>query len=66
MVHRLSCSVARGMWDLPGPGIKPASPTLTCGFFILELVGKPYIYSLDECFPHLDIYVVRLPVSLCN
>ena len=27
--------------DLPNPGIKPASPTLTGGFFITELPGKP-------------------------
>ena len=64
VVHGLSRSAAHGMWDLPGPGIKPASPTLTCGFFTLELAGKPYVYSLDDCFPHLDIYEVRLPV-LC-
>ena len=50
-VRRLSCSAAHGMWDLPRPGIKPASPTLTCRFFTLELAGKPYIYSFDECFP---------------
>ena len=23
----------RGMWDLPGPGIKPVSPALAGGFF---------------------------------
>ena len=27
VVHELSCP-ARGMWDLPGPGIEPVSPAL--------------------------------------
>ena len=28
--------------DLPDPGIKPASPTLTGGFFTTESPGKPF------------------------
>ena len=28
--------------DLPDPGIKPASPPLTGGFFTTEPPGKPY------------------------
>ena len=44
--HRLSsCStqaqLLRGIWDLPGPGIKPLSPALAGGFFTTELPGKP-------------------------
>ena len=31
----------RGMWDLPRPGIEPASPVLAGGFFITESLGKP-------------------------
>ena len=36
--HRLgSCGTQallfRGMWDLPGPGLKPMSPALAGGFF---------------------------------
>ena len=30
VVHRLSCS--HGMWDIPGPGIKPVSPGLAGDF----------------------------------
>ena len=30
----------RGMWDLPGPGIKPVSPALAGGFFTTEPPGK--------------------------
>ena len=32
---------ARGMWHLPGPGIKPVSPALAGGFFTTEPPGKP-------------------------
>ena len=38
-VHRVSL-VARGTWDLPGPGIEPASPALEGGFFITGPPGK--------------------------
>ena len=35
----------RGMWNLPGPGIEPASPTLAGGLFTTETSGEPiYIY----------------------
>ena len=29
------------MWNLPRPGIEPASPTLAGGFFTTETPGKP-------------------------
>ena len=29
-----------GMWDLPGPGIKPVSPALTDGFLTTVSPGK--------------------------
>ena len=29
------------MWDLPGSGIEPMSPTLAGGFFTTEPQGKP-------------------------
>ena len=32
----------RGMWDLPGPGLKPASPALAGGFLTTAPPGKPY------------------------
>lgn len=43
--HRLNTWGAQaqllcGMWDLPGSGIKLASPALTGGFFTPELPGK--------------------------
>ena len=43
--HRLnSCgpcaSLLRGMWDLPGSGIKPTCLALTAGFFTTEPPGK--------------------------
>ena len=31
----------RGMWDLPGSGIEPISPTLAGRFFTTEPPGKP-------------------------
>ena len=34
-------SLLHGMWNLPGPGIKPMSPTLTSEFFTTEPPGKP-------------------------
>ena len=34
----------QGMWNLPGPGIKPVSPALAGGFFTTEPPGKPFIY----------------------
>ena len=30
------------MWDLPGSGVKPASPKLAGGFFTTEPPGKSY------------------------
>ena len=31
----------RGMWDLPGPGLEPASPALAGGFLTTAPPGKP-------------------------
>ena len=30
-----------GMWDLPGPGLKPVSPALAGRFLTTVLLGKP-------------------------
>ena len=38
LVHGL---VSRGMWNLPGSGIEPASPALTGRFFATEPPRKP-------------------------
>ena len=32
----------RGMWDLPGPGLKPLSPALTGGFLTTAPPGKSH------------------------
>ena len=49
--HRLnSCGLRAlllcGTWGLPGPGIKPVSPTLTGGFFTIEPSGKSKLFIL--------------------
>ena len=36
-----------GVWNLPGPGIKPVSPTLADGFCTTEPPGKPKFLILD-------------------
>ena len=41
-------SFLRGTWDLPGPGIKSASPALAGGFFNTEAPGKPYMIALIQ------------------
>ena len=37
-------SLLRGMWDLPGSGIKPPSPALAGGYFTTETPEKPLIF----------------------
>ena len=32
-----------GMWDLPGPGLKPVSHTLAGGFLTTAPPGKPFL-----------------------
>ena len=52
--RRLSIGGARaqllhGMWDLPGPGLKPVSPALAGGFLTTEPPGKPMSrYDLEQ------------------
>ena len=46
--RRLSSCGARalllcGMWDLPGPGLKPVSPALAGGFLTTAPPGKPEV-----------------------
>ena len=50
--HRLySCGtwaqLLRGLWDLPGPGIKPVFPALAGEFFTTEPAGKPKNTSIS-------------------
>ena len=37
-------SLLRGVWELPGPGLEPLSPTLAGGFLTTAPPGKPYIF----------------------
>ena len=55
LVHRLSSCGTRApqQWDLPIPGITPASPALAGGVFTTEPPG----HILDSSFPHM--YLVR-------
>ena len=48
--HRLSsCGTwaysLHGMWDLPGSGIEPVSPSLAGRFFTIQPPGEPHIVS---------------------
>ena len=50
--HRLSscgpqAKLPCGMWDLPGAGIEPMTPTLAGGLFTTEPPGKYYTYILS-------------------
>ena len=54
--HRLSscgawAQLLRGMWDLPGPGLKPVSPALAGGFLTTAPPGKPGWGSLIWIVP---------------
>ena len=51
VAHRLSCPVI--MWDLPGPGIKPASSSLAGGFSTTRPSGKPL--KLVLCFRKFSV-----------
>ena len=43
----------RGMWDLPGPGLKPMSPALAGGFLTTAPPGKPRAGTIFYChFPY--------------
>ena len=59
--HRLSSCGAQahllhGMWDLPGPGLKPVSCALAGGFLTTVPPGKPLFQLLYT--PLLNFYVV--------
>ena len=53
-----------GMWDLPGPGLKPVSPALAGRFLITSPPGKPWKFLKklnthlpnDLAIPLLGIY----------
>ena len=71
LVHRLSSCGARiqllhGMWDLPGPGLKPMSPALAGGFLTTAPPGKPHLRKnfCEPRFLHLPIHKKRENHSL--
>ena len=41
----------RGMWDLPGPGLKPMSPALAGGFLTTVPPGKAPFLFMAESYP---------------
>ena len=40
----------RGMWDLPRPGLEPASPALAGRFSTTAPPGKPRVFFQRKCF----------------
>ena len=45
-----------GMWDLPGPGVKPVSLALQGGFFTTLAPGKPHIFFKLVLFTYSSVY----------
>ena len=43
-------SLLCSMWDLPGPGLDPVSPSLAGGFLTTALPGKPLVFFLAKTF----------------
>ena len=57
----------RGMWDLPRPGLEPASPALAGGLSTTEPPGKPLGKVLNQAQPGLfpnNVVVAFLADSL--
>ena len=53
--HKLSrcgsrAQLLRGMWDLPGPGLKPVSPALAGRFSTTAPPGKPLTFKVNFNF----------------
>ena len=55
-----------GMWDLPRPGLEPASPALAGGLPTTAPPGKPQNYlngknfnSLEDCKKHLEQFLAQ-------
>ena len=67
VAHRLSCSAACGMWDLPGPGLEPMSPALAGGLLTIVQPGKSLSYYFFF-FKHLYWSIIALQwcVSFCS
>ena len=54
MGSRYTGLVVRGMWNLPGPGIKPVSPALADGFLSTVPSGK--FQTRYFCLGHMSLY----------
>ena len=62
MVHGLSCPTARG--GLPGPGIKPVSPTVAGRFFTTEPPGNPLFAVLNiKCHLIFVIWLILIKIQ---
>ena len=59
-------SVVGGMWDLPGPEIKPVSPVSAGRFFSTEAPGKPSEILETEITGSEDALPLRLQRMLLN
>ena len=58
----------RGMWDLPRPGLEPASPALAGRFSTTAPPGKPCFYILfnfSRQFVSLFLFFFAIIVSVC-
>ena len=61
-----------GMWNLPGSGIEPVSPTLAGRFFITEPPGKPSLFTvlvsllcyIHQCVIFFDSTVISYSICL--
>ena len=57
----------RGMWDLPGPGLEPASSVLAGRFLTTAPPGKPWNLFLIKCKEALLNFLIfrKLFLSSC-
>ena len=68
--HRLSSCGARarllhGMWDLPGPGLKPVSPALAGGFLTTVPPGKSLSLSYYMAVFVLIMFCILRASQMC-
>ena len=59
-------SLLHGLWDLPGPGVKPTAAALAGGLFTTESPGKPrmnYKFRLRKKSPLLPGPIIACPAS---
>ena len=56
----------RGMWDLPGPGLKPVAPALAGGFLTTVPPGKPFPNTFDSWFVEPWMWIPRRRRAGCK